>query len=203
MCSSQTRANAIKNEFENRVKAQTGYPLPGYVTDFIVLFNDDSDPGYFRAGPDLNEKGSKPAYLFYFLGENEDKAWTDIFATRELHYTTWGDPWKVTHNGNYADFYMRSANMKLGTSVPPVYLYGTYSQSNPGKRPIKKMEVVKIDPNATFAKTLQDLQAEEPDWEWVTLRNETTPFNFNQGVTERVGNRDYSLPAVYIRFLRG
>ena len=202
LCNSKTRAKAIKDEFENRVKAQTGYPLPGYVTDFIATFDSSSGlDGYFRAGPNLNEKGSKPIYLFYFLGENEEMAYTDIFATYDLHYTTWGSPWKITHNGNYADFYMRSVNVKLGASVAPVYLYGTYGKSSLSKRPIKKMEVVRIDTNS--GPSLQDLRNAEPDWEWVTLRNETAPFNFNQGVTERVGKRDYNIAPVYIRFLRG
>ena len=221
LCSSKARSDAIEAEFKKRVLAQPDYPMPGFVTDFHTTGSNLSPDRYFRAGPNMNEWGND-VYLHYFIGEVENNAYTDIFATyyprvddlrradppSHIFSTSPENPWYVTHRGNYAGFWRRSGDINYGSRDKwkgggvlgiggknhnwfpgEIYLFGTTAKT---KDPIKKIEVLR-DPNLFILTTTPS------DWEFVTLLNETAPFNFNQGVYDH-GDRP---PAIYVRFMRG
>ena len=224
LCKTQERSDAIKKEFEKRVKAQNKYPLPGYVTDFTDWGSNIGPNDYFRAGPNMNEWSGggytgKPKYLFYFLGENEKQAYTDIFAVMLKYNEAMpaymeAIPWVVTNNGNKGSYFRRSSNINYDSKyswlekkswyesnirhIEPaaqIYIYGS-KETSLGKRPIKKIEVLR----GYSEYELTQLKIREPDWEFVCLIYEDTPFNFNTGVG---GYKFTDPPTIYIRFLRG
>ncbi|MCL2124566.1 MAG: MAC/perforin domain-containing protein [Oscillospiraceae bacterium] len=210
LCKDPDRSKKIKEEYDKRVgDNKTLYPVPKYVTgiNFPSTKTPSNLPGYTSTSIDLNPQRGGENYLFYFMGEDVNYAYTDIFARYYLNGNMpmnerYADaalgPWKVTHNGNLANFAVRSSNMRwydynwddfAEGDHSAVLVFATRDQT-PGKSPIKRIEVVAYSSEPDWSR----IGIDEPGWEYVKLLNEPTRgFDFRW---------NHKGDWVYIRFMR-
>jgi hypothetical protein len=173
-------------------------------------------------GGNINEKGTA-LYLFYMLGGAEGNVFggympiTDLFAGyypydagRKVipvpEHVYQGETFLASHNGNTANFHSKiNTNYNMGAknvyhssnglwttthtrNAGHIYLFMTRDVNNTSSR-ITDIEVVKPASQSDLNTLLLD-----KSWTFVSLQNQTTPFNFNTDVT--------GAPEIYIRYKR-
>ena len=196
LCSTQARRDAIKAEFDKRANSQKSlFPLPKYVTGIHFPTQNIGWPDYTSTGGiNINPKGNGN-FLFYLLGENEAYAYTDFFITYHgknppaYEWNASVTPWKIAHNSDKdANFYLRSGDLRKGAGSKSGYVlfFGTRDKT---KSPIKRMDVLRVSKRPDFINGYFD----EEGWEYVTLLNETEPFDLR---------KDLKGDCIYIRFMR-